>query len=118
MVNIRGMSTVENLLTGVNRFGQGPTIMRRIIRNMGSRIEAIPLWQMLLESGFLITGLILTGKPGRLLMGCLLPSGRIKYGCCLRHYSTSIGTAVPLTTIPPVAGISTVSRLGRPIASP
>ena len=36
----------------------------------------------------------------------------------LRHYSASIGTAVPLTTIPPVAGISTVSRLGRPIASP
>jgi hypothetical protein len=36
----------------------------------------------------------------------------------LRHYSASIGTAVPLTTIPPVAGISTISRLGRPIASP
>jgi hypothetical protein len=35
-----------------------------------------------------------------------------------RYYSVSIGTAVPLTTIPPVAGISTVSRLGRPIASP
>ena len=30
----------------------------------------------------------------------------------------SIGTAVPRTTIPPVIGISTVSLLGRPIASP
>jgi hypothetical protein len=25
ILNIRGMSTVENLLTGVNRFGQGLT---------------------------------------------------------------------------------------------
>jgi hypothetical protein len=32
-------------------------------------------------------------------------------------YIKSIGMAVPFTTIPPVAGISTVMRLGRPIAS-
>jgi len=30
MLNIRGMSTVENLLTGVNRFGHGLTIIRLI----------------------------------------------------------------------------------------
>jgi len=42
----------------------------------------------------------------------------LDYTTFLRHYSASIGTAVPFTTIPPVTGISTISRLGRPIASP
>ena len=35
-----------------------------------------------------------------------------------QNYAGSIGTAVPVTTIPPEAGISTIRRLGRPIASP
>ncbi len=48
------------------------------------------------------------------------PTGRFFYSCNPQFPKShfSIGTAVPLTAIPPVAGISTVNLLGRPIACP
>jgi hypothetical protein len=48
----------------------------------------------------------------------LLTETAIDYTTFIQNYTSSIGTAVPLTTIPPVVGISTVNLLGRPIASP
>jgi len=45
MLNIRGMSIVENLLSGVNRFGQGLT--KKSAASVTSRLDCPVGWSLL-----------------------------------------------------------------------